>query len=80
MNPETPKSAVMTTTRVMLWIVVAAVFLVQVGLRIHRDHLAGTPITNWVVAQGALWTLVLLFWSWAAWREWKRRRDAGKVI
>ena len=80
MSQETPKSGVVTTSRVVLWIVVATVFLVQVGLRIHRDNAEGRPITNWVVAQGALWTLVLLFWSWAGWREWKRRSDAGKVV
>ena len=80
MPQSTPRSGVSMSVRSGLWIVVSIAFLVQVGLRIHRDHLAGQPVTNWVVAQLALWTVVLCFWIFGAIWDWKRRIDARKVV
>lgn len=76
----TQQSGVAKTVRPILWIVVSVVFLVQIGIRIHRDNLAGRPVTNWVVAQLALWTVVLCFWIFGAIWSWKRRDDARKVV
>jgi len=73
-------SGVSRAVRPILWIVVSVVFLVQIAIRIHQDHLAGRPITNWVVAQLALWTVVLCFWIFGAIWSWKRRNDARKVV
>ena len=80
MAQSVPRSGVSMAVRSGLWIVVSIAFLVQVGLRIHRDHLAGVPVTNWVVAQLALWTVVLCFWIFGAIWDWKRRKDARKVV
>jgi hypothetical protein len=69
------KTPVNGQIRASLWIILSVVFLVQVGLRVHRDNAVGRPITNWVFAQGLLWILVLCFWSYAAWRNWKPRNE-----
>ncbi len=80
MAQSAPRSGVSMAVRSGLWIVVSIAFLVQVSLRIHRDHLTGIPVTNWVVAQLALWSVVLCFWVFGAYWDWKRRKDARKVV
>lgn len=80
MPQSTSRSGVSMAVRSSLWIVVSIAFLAQVGLRIHRDHLAGVPVTNWVVAQLALWAVVLCFWIFGTYWDWKRRKDARKVV
>jgi hypothetical protein len=80
MAQSTQRSGISMAVRSGLWILLAVAFLAQVAFRIHRDHLAGRPITNWVAAQLALWSIVLCFWTFAAFWDWKRRNDARKVI
>jgi len=80
MAQSTARSGVSMAVRSGLWILLSIAFLVQIGFRIHRDHLAGLPVTNWVVAQVALWTLVLCFWIFGAYSDWKRRKYVRKVV
>jgi len=80
MPQQTQRSGISMAVRSGLWILVSVAFLVQVAFRIHRDHLAGRPVTNFVVAELALWSVVLCFWTFAAFSDWKRRNDARKVL
>ena len=73
-------SSVSIAVRSGLWIVVSIGMLVHVGVRIHRDSLAGKPVTNYVAASLALWIVVLCFWFFSAIWDWKRRKDARKVV
>ncbi len=66
-----------TGMRSGLWIVVALAFLVRDGLRISAARGGGRPVTLWMALQLVLWVAVLGFWSFAAWRGWKRR-DTGR--
>jgi len=75
-----PRSGVSMAVRSLLWILVSIVFLVQDSLRIQRLHEAGRPVTNWILAQLFLWSAVFIFWTFAAWRDWKRRNDARRVV
>jgi hypothetical protein len=80
MAQTTQRSGVTMAVRSGLWIAVSVTFLVQVALRIHRDHAQGLPVTNWVVAQLGLWSIVFCFWTLAAIWDWKRRNEARKVV
>ena len=80
MAQSTPRSGVSMAVRSGLWVVVSSAMLVHVGLRIHRDSLAGKPVTNFVAASLALWIVVLCFWIFGAYFDWKRRKDARKVV
>ena len=80
MAQSTPRSGVSMAVRSGLWVVVSSAMLVHVGLRIHRDSLAGKPVTNFVAASLALWIGVLCFWIFGAYLDWKRRKDARKVV
>ena len=80
MPQSTPRNPVSMTVRSTLWIVVSLAFLVQGFLRIHSYQQDGRPVTNWMVGQLVLWFVVLGFWTFAAWRDWKRRNEARKVV
>jgi hypothetical protein len=80
MPQPTQRSGISMAVRSSLWILVSVAFLVQVAVRIHRDRLAGQPVTNWVVAQLVLWSVILCFWTFGLVWDWKRRRDARKVV
>jgi hypothetical protein len=66
--------------RSILWIGLAVVFLVRVGLQIERARAAGAPVTNWMAIQLVLWLAVLVFWISVAWRGWKRRNDPLREV
>jgi hypothetical protein len=68
-----PKSRVSLLVRAALWIIVAALFLVRDIHQMHAAHLIGQQVTVWMAVQVALWVGVLLFWSYAGYRDWKRR-------
>jgi hypothetical protein len=78
--PEPQRTGISMAVRSAIWILLSIAFLVQIAFRIHRDHLEGRPVTNWVVAQLALWSVVLCIWILAAFWAWKRRNDARKVV
>ena len=80
MPQQTQRSGISMSVRSSLWILVSVAFLVQIAFRIHRDHVEGRPVTNWVVAQLALWSVVLCFWTFGAFWDWKRRNGARKVV
>jgi len=58
---------------VRLWIAVAGFFLVRDVLRIEQARNTHAVVTVWMGVQLILWVAVLAFWSYAAWRGWKRR-------
>jgi len=80
MPQPTQRSGVSMAVRSALWILVSLAFLVQGSFGVHRFHQEGRPVTNWVVAQLTLWLIVLCFWVFAGWRDWKRRNSARKVV
>ena len=69
------RSGVSIAVRSIIWIVLSLAFLVQGFLRIRAYHQDGLPVTNWMVGQLVLWSVVLCFWMVAAWRGWKRRTE-----
>ena len=74
------RSGTSMLVRSTIWILLSLAFLVQSSLRIRSFHQDGLPVTNWMVGQLVLWFGVLCFWAFAAWRDWKRRSEARKVV
>ena len=75
MQPLTPRRGTSMVVRSTIWIVLSLAFLVQGFLRIYGYSRDGRPVTNWMVGQLVLWLVVLGFWTFAAWRDWKRRNE-----
>ncbi len=78
-NPQARKG-VSLKLRSGVWLALAIVFLLQVGLRIHRDTLAGRPIAAWAYVQLVVWSLAFCFWAYAALRAWKPVNQSEKVL
>ena len=80
MSQSTSRSSVSMAVRSGLWMLISMAMIVHVGLRIHRDALAGQPMTHWIGAQLVLWVVVFCFWIFGAIWDWKRRKGARKVV
>lgn len=80
MVQSTQRSGTSMAVRSILWILVSLAFLVRDALGIRRLHEEGRAVTNWIVVQLVLWSVVLVFWTFAGWRDWKRRNEARKVV
>jgi len=74
------RSGTSMTARSGIWILLAVGFLANKAFGIRQDLRSGRQITNWDVGVLLLWSVVLCFWTFSLFWDWKRRGDARKVV